>query len=235
MSNCSFIRVYCKRRRGVSVIEYGILAALIGVFSIASVTLLGGNLHWQYCSISDSLSGGYACGKAKYDSNGVELGVNYEFVDTGKNGEDDWTQAILAGSAGVSKNGPVADELAALNTKDPITHIYGLYNTSGTTIGSYAGFTNFDTSKYANAGNGSGASMWTTGGWAYTDSGNKPMFQVVGASGTVYNVNVANLTGDRDQSNNYAISISNASNNDSVISAQPDLSDYYCCNGNVSN
>ena len=44
------------QRRGVTTIEYGILAALIAVVSIASIQLLGGNIHEGYCNISRGIS-----------------------------------------------------------------------------------------------------------------------------------------------------------------------------------
>lgn len=52
------------RRRGVTMMEYGLLASLIGLVTIIAITLLGGNLGQLYCTVSshiasssDSISG----------------------------------------------------------------------------------------------------------------------------------------------------------------------------------
>jgi pilus assembly protein Flp/PilA len=45
------------RKRGVTAIEYGLLAALISVVIIAAVTLLGTNLNAVFNSIAGKLKG----------------------------------------------------------------------------------------------------------------------------------------------------------------------------------
>ncbi len=51
-----FIMSFLKDEEGVTAIEYGLIAALIAVVIIASVTLVGGELKKTFSTISTELS-----------------------------------------------------------------------------------------------------------------------------------------------------------------------------------
>ncbi len=46
-----------KCREGVTAIEYGLIAALVGVAIIGGVTLLGGSLNTMFTNVSTTLGG----------------------------------------------------------------------------------------------------------------------------------------------------------------------------------
>jgi pilus assembly protein Flp/PilA len=48
---------FAKDESGVTAIEYGLIAALVGVAIIAGATLLGQQLNTTFTSISDTMSG----------------------------------------------------------------------------------------------------------------------------------------------------------------------------------
>lgn len=47
-----------RAQKGVTMIEYALIAALIAVAAIAALTLIGGDLKTTFGSVSDSLKGG---------------------------------------------------------------------------------------------------------------------------------------------------------------------------------
>lgn len=117
-----------RKRRGVSFIEYGILATLITIAGIITIQQLGKNSNTLYCEISDSIGTPIGLGTANCATGGVAsklYGVGY----TG----------TLGASGGVScKNicsasnitSIDAETLAKLNSIDPITSFYGLTDPS---------------------------------------------------------------------------------------------------------
>ena len=52
-----FIKKFWQEEEGVTAIEYGLIAALIAVVIIASVTLVGDNLVLVFTEVSDALTG----------------------------------------------------------------------------------------------------------------------------------------------------------------------------------
>jgi pilus assembly protein Flp/PilA len=51
-----FLRRLCGDRKGVTAIEYGLIAALIAVVCIAGLTAVGTSLNTQYNTISTSVA-----------------------------------------------------------------------------------------------------------------------------------------------------------------------------------
>lgn len=49
------IRQFCKREEGVTAIEYGLIAALIGLVVIGGVTVLGSSLETKFTTIASSI------------------------------------------------------------------------------------------------------------------------------------------------------------------------------------
>lgn len=56
MQIARFIKQFIRDEEGVTAIEYGLIAALIAVTIIASVTLVGDNLVLVFTEISDALA-----------------------------------------------------------------------------------------------------------------------------------------------------------------------------------
>ena len=50
---------YCdvKSQKGVTMIEYALIAALVAVVAIGAITALGGSINTMFQSISDTISG----------------------------------------------------------------------------------------------------------------------------------------------------------------------------------
>lgn len=57
MQAIHFIQKFARDEEGVTAIEYGLIAALIAVVIIASVTLVGNNLKTVFTSVATALSG----------------------------------------------------------------------------------------------------------------------------------------------------------------------------------
>jgi pilus assembly protein Flp/PilA len=56
MKSCiAFIKKILKRDDGVTAIEYGLIAALIGMVIIGGITLLGANLETKFSNIATSV------------------------------------------------------------------------------------------------------------------------------------------------------------------------------------
>jgi pilus assembly protein Flp/PilA len=51
------IKRFLKEEEGVTAIEYGLIAALIAVVIIASVTLIGTNLDTKFTAVNTALTG----------------------------------------------------------------------------------------------------------------------------------------------------------------------------------
>ncbi len=49
------IRRFCVREEGVTAIEYGLIAALIGLVVIGGVTVLGSSLETKFTTIASSI------------------------------------------------------------------------------------------------------------------------------------------------------------------------------------
>ncbi len=49
------IRRFCKHEEGVTAIEYGLIAALIGLVVIGGVTVLGSSLETKFTTIASSI------------------------------------------------------------------------------------------------------------------------------------------------------------------------------------
>ena len=47
---------FASDEQGASMVEYGLLVALIAVVCVSAVTLVGGNLNGKYEAVGDSLS-----------------------------------------------------------------------------------------------------------------------------------------------------------------------------------
>ena len=57
MSNfISAVKAFANDENGVTAIEYGLIAALIGVAVVGGATALGGNLEKTFTKISDSIA-----------------------------------------------------------------------------------------------------------------------------------------------------------------------------------
>jgi len=56
MQLVQFARKFIRDEEGVTAIEYGLIAALIAVFIIASVTIVGSQLALVFTKISDALA-----------------------------------------------------------------------------------------------------------------------------------------------------------------------------------
>ena len=52
----TWLKSFAKDEKGVTAIEYGLIAALIAVVIIAAVTLVGTELQTTFTAISDNLS-----------------------------------------------------------------------------------------------------------------------------------------------------------------------------------
>ena len=55
MQLAQFVQNFVRDEEGVTAIEYGLIAALIAVFIIASVTIVGSKLALVFTKISDAL------------------------------------------------------------------------------------------------------------------------------------------------------------------------------------
>jgi len=53
----NFVKKFWQEEEGVTAIEYGLIAALIAVVIIASVTLVGDGLTGVFTAVSDALTG----------------------------------------------------------------------------------------------------------------------------------------------------------------------------------
>lgn len=111
-----------QKRRAISQIEYGILAALIAIASIAAIKLLGTNINNQWCTISNHINNGTTMtATGCKNTGGYGTGATYG----------------VSTSDGAACYGPEqptpctimdAQLLYQINQKDPVTGIYGLAN-----------------------------------------------------------------------------------------------------------
>ena len=118
------------RRRGVGMIEYGILAALIGVVCIAAVMRLGGNASSLYCAISDHMVA--ASKDATGDITHCDALTTY-----GTGAKYNSTSAPISScnaycSAGVTSVDSQA--LTILNALSPVVGVYGLKDGAGNMV-----------------------------------------------------------------------------------------------------
>lgn len=58
-------------------IEYGLLAALIGVASVGGVQATGGKVQDTFCSVAGAM-GGYSCGESPAEFQAAHMGMNLE-------------------------------------------------------------------------------------------------------------------------------------------------------------
>lgn len=123
------------RRRGVSQIEYGIVAGLIAVVMVSATMYLGGNLGNIYCAISEHLSDTESnCASHVTSTSGGDSGVTSSGsgggLENGGDGtSDDTTVAsmqLLSGLNFSSINGVYDANGNALNSMQNIDAYFGL-------------------------------------------------------------------------------------------------------------
>lgn len=171
------MKQYTKKRPGITNIEYGILAALIPVITIATITFLGENIKNNYCHIASSLNIGSNTG------NSIKCAISEQY---GKN-----TTPLNYRSAGGATCSNCLSPLAtswdsnllyAMNAQSPITSYFGLYNADGTPV------TTLDEAMKAknnlNTANGDG--MGTDS--LTTPDGSRYQFEVQDSNGQSYGV-----------------------------------------------
>lgn len=117
-----------QHRRGVSLIEYGILAALIAITCIATIKTLAANTSSMYCEISDSLGIQVGLGTANCATGGIAS----KLYGVGYTGSLNVTGGISCGNICTNSNinSIDAEIIGKLNAIDPITSFYGLVNSS---------------------------------------------------------------------------------------------------------
>ena len=54
------VQAFLRGEEGATMVEYGLMVALIAVACIAVVTTLGGNLSTMFCTVCDKLGAVYA-------------------------------------------------------------------------------------------------------------------------------------------------------------------------------
>lgn len=136
MVNAIFMRKR-KLRRGVSMMEYGVLASLIGLVALGAVTKLGGNASSMYCMIATSLSSGSSTCNGGSGTSSTSLSV----VFTPAN----------AASIG-AQNADITNWMASM-ANDDVTSMSGLYNQYGQELTSpteYLTSIGLDPSLYTN-------------------------------------------------------------------------------------
>lgn len=121
-----------KTRRGISMIEYGIIAALIGVFAIATINILSKNTELMYCTIAHPLMSSTAQATYTHCGNitGYGTGANYSMVMNGG-----------AGCLGnhFTPNCTIVDDqfLYLMNKQLGVTSVYGLKDDNDKDITTY--------------------------------------------------------------------------------------------------
>lgn len=120
-----------QKRRGITSIEYGIIAALIAISTLATTTLLGEKVTNNYCGITSQLQtvvntigeSGAQCASNKNYGKGITNGY--------QSGGGDSCGTICLAPNVTSLD---ANIIYAINQMSPIVRYYGLYNEDGTPV-----------------------------------------------------------------------------------------------------
>lgn len=161
---------HTKKRLGVSLIEYGVIATLIAIVAIIAIHTLSSNVNLQLCTVSHGLNNNFAM-----TSSGCK--------NTGGYGKDATYRITSTGGGGCY--GPKQPENCTLmdaqvlyqfNQIDPVTSIYGLKN-NGIIASTYNAAMNT-------------LNMGTIRSYGVTDSnsGQAYQYEIEGKSGNYYGV-----------------------------------------------
>ncbi len=145
-----------KNEIGATAIEYGLLASLIGVLAVSSMSAIGMNLSNTYCTISTHLGGSGTCSGATSGSssgtgnvsladgasladlqNSLSDKLDVSYVDASQGGTTKsaggpwWINNEFA-SDGVSMDSleDARTQMEDINASDPITNVLGIYDTA---------------------------------------------------------------------------------------------------------
>lgn len=144
-------------RRGVTMIEYGILAALIAIVAISTLNMLGSNTNNMYCTLQRGMTG-------KLSMSSIASCAIKETYGQGTSLK--WTSAggASCGSTCLSPTITSWDSniLYAINQASPITSFYGISNADGTPATTLAEAIKINNNLNAAAGDGIGTKGITT-------------------------------------------------------------------------
>lgn len=139
-----------KKRSGVTTIEYGILAALIAIVIIATITILGTKTNNLFCTIESKMISSTGTGTRECYKKEIfgDLTPTYQSVY----GQETCGDMCVGGATSIDSN-----IIEAINNQSPIISIKGLYNPDGspaTTIEEATNILNLPTDGESNSDRG---------------------------------------------------------------------------------
>lgn len=153
--------------KGYSATEYAVIASLVGVAILGSLSYLSNNVSATFCRVS-SIVGVIpgTCSTAMVDGHGVPVGVNSLFVPSSMGGQDSSLNGNWGPRGGLGVL--IGQALSAINGNSAIKGIYGLKttnfigknNSTGSPVTSYSSLLQ---------GLQSGAYSWGDNGTQYLD------------------------------------------------------------------
>ena len=173
---------FVQKEHGISMIEYGVIAALIAVAGISATTTLGNNNSAMYCTISRNLGSDATCG-SKLASKDFLTAAQGGTLNTENNAQQ-WHSEIP---------GLTLSILNDINAKDKIASVYGIFTNDPDSGEPMKELTNLSsiTALLSQAD----PHTYSTPDWSTVNdlsssaNGGAPLFQVVTESGQVYTVN----------------------------------------------